>query len=124
MPWALLLRMLARLGAAVFLWRVGQRRRGAPPPRIRRDETLRTVRESASLGWRAVSAAAFLVASAVLLISGVTLTVLSPRGLGIALLVLAAMALALTAVEIVAARRLFGDWQRRRRDAALRRQVS
>ena len=139
MPWAVLVRMIARLAAGLLIWRTASARRNPVPgsptaplrspraaaaARLGSDDVLRQLRESASLGWRALSAVAFLLAATVLTTGGVTLTVLSPRWLGIALLTLAAAALVLAAVEGLAARRLLSARLRRRRDAALRRQVS
>ena len=137
MPWAVVLRAIARLAAGLFLWRAATARRGAyrtaggpplqhaaPPPRLRNRDALRRVRETVSLGWRAIAATVFIAASALLLTGGVTLTVLSPRWLGIVLLILASVAIAAAVGEIVAACRTLETRRRRRHDEELRRQIS
>jgi len=139
MPWALVLRAIARLAAGLLFWRMATARRGAyrtaggpplqrpvPPPAspaLRAGERLRRVREGVSLGWRAVAATVFTTAAAVLVTAGVTLTVLSPRWLGIALLIVALVATAAAVGEIVAARRTLAARRRRAHDEELRRTV-
>ena len=140
MPWSVLVRMIARVVAGLFFWRMATARRGAyrtaggpplqdtppqpKPGRIDTRDAVRRLREGASLGWRAFAATTLVVATALLVTGGVTLTVLTPRWLGIVLLVLAAVALAAAAVEVLAARRLLALRRRRRRETELRRQIS
>ena len=133
MPWALLVRLLVRVLAGVFLWRVtGSRRSGAagrpvPPPAASRLGTMPSasaIRESAALGWHVTAVAAFAAVAAVLLTAGTTLTVLSPRWLGIALLVLAAAAVTVAVLELRALVRLIAARRRARRAQALRSQIS
>lgn len=139
MPWTILLRYVVRIAASLLFWRLATARRGAgyaaaprdggtapppAPPRLDRGATAVRLRESASLGWRAFAAAVLLIATALLASGGVTLTVLSPRWLGIVLLVLAAAAVTAALVELAGARTLLLARQRRLRAEALRRQVS
>src|SRR5579864_186406 len=102
MPWSVIIRAIVRLAAGLFLWRAATARRGAygtaggpplqarpaqpKPGRLDTRDALRRFREGASLGWRLLSAAVLVVATALLGIGGVTLTVLTPRWLGILLL--------------------------------------
>jgi hypothetical protein len=98
MPWVLLIRLLARLAASLFFWRVATRRRATQPggpavpgatPKARIDAqaAVMAVRASILLTWRALLALTFLSVSAVLLASGLTIVVLGPRWLGAVLLV-------------------------------------
>lgn len=138
MPWTLLLRYLARIAASLLFWRLATARRAAayteparagastaaPPPAPRLQSAVATrLRETASLGWRVFSAAVLLVATALLTSGGVTLTALSPRWLGIAMLVLAAVALTAAVVDLLGARSLLRARRRRLSAEALRRQV-
>ena len=138
MPWTLVLRYIARIAASLLFWRLATARRAAaytapaqagrpapaPPPAPRLQSAVATrLRETASIGWRAFSAAVLLVATALLTSGGVTLTALSPRWLGIALLVLAAIALSAAVVDLLGVRSLLRARQRRVSAEALRRQV-
>ena len=138
MPWTMLLRYVARIAASLLVWRMVTARRGAgyatgprgerpaaapQPPRLDHSAVATRLRETASLGWRVLSSAVLLVATALLISGGVTLTVLSPRWLGIALLVLAAVSLVAVAAELAGVRALLVARQRRRNADALRRQV-
>ena len=135
----MLLRYVVRIAASLLFWRLATARRAAgyaaaprdggtspppAPPRLDPSATAARLRETASLGWRAFAAAVLLIATALLTSGGVTLTILSPRWLGIALLVLAAVAVTAAVVEIAGARALVLARHRRRRAEALRRQVS
>ena len=138
MPWTLVLRYVARIAASLLFWRLATARRAAaytappqpgrpaaaapPPPRLQSAVATR-LRETASLGWRAFSAAVLLVATALLTSGGVTLTALSPRWLGIAMLVLAAVALTAAVVDLLGVRALVRARRRRLGAEALRRQV-
>ena len=139
MPWTLLLRYIARIAASLLFWRLATARRGAaytapsqaagpaaaPPPAPRLRSAVATrLRETASLGWRAFSAFVLLIATALLISGGVTLTALSPRWLGIAMLVLAAVALVAAVVDLLGVRSLLRARQRRLSAEALRRRVS
>jgi len=98
MPWVLVIRLLARLAASLFFWRVATRRRGAyagngqavpgatPKAGIDAQAAVMAVRTSILLTWRAMLSATFLAAAAVLLVSGLTIVVLGPRWLGAILL--------------------------------------
>jgi hypothetical protein len=98
MPWAILIRLLARLAASLFFWRMATRRRqtvpggqtapGAPPkPRhIDAQAAMDAVRHSVSLTWRALLTAVYIAGAAVLAVAGVTIIVLTPRWLGAILL--------------------------------------
>lgn len=134
----MLLRAILRIAASMFVWRMATARRGAqapagprmqqgaaPPRPLQLDARAATarLRDAASLGWRVTSSAALLAAAALLATGGVTLTVLSPRWLGIALLVLAVATLAATTIELLAVRRLLVQRRFRRRAEALRREV-
>lgn len=139
MPWTLLLRYIARIVASLLFWRLATARRAAaytapsqgtgpaaaPPPAPHLQSAVVTrLRETASLGWRVFSAAVLLVATALLISGGVTLTALSPRWLGIVMLVLAAVALGAAVVDLLGVRSLLRARQRRRSAEALRRRVS
>ncbi|MGH7686217.1 MAG: hypothetical protein ACREN2_05305 [Candidatus Dormibacteria bacterium] len=139
MPWTMLLRAIVRIAASMFMWRMATARRGAQsagqaqgggapraesPGYINAREAAVRLRYAASLGWRLFSAAVFLTATALLTSGGVTLTVLSPRWLGIALLVLAALTLSATIAELVTVRRLLGYRRFRRHAESLKREVS
>ena len=102
MPWAIVIRLLARLAASLFFWRIATSRRrayaggqplpgAAPKARIDAEAAVLAVRNSILLTWRALLAVTFLAATAVLLIAGVTIVILTPRWLG-ALLLAAAVA--------------------------------
>ena len=138
MPWSAIIRTIVRIAAGLFVWRAATARRGAyrtaggpplqtAPPRAGRIDTrdaVRRLREGASLGWRLLASTALLAGTALLIAGGVTLAVLTPRWLGILLLVLAAGALTAAAVELRALLRLLALRRRRRRDTELRRQIT
>ena len=139
MPWTMLLRAIVRIAASMFMWRLATARRGAqaagqaggggaPRPQqpgyLKAREAAERLRDAASLGWRIASAAVFLIATSLLTTGGVTLTVLSPKWLGIALLVLAALTLAGAIAELVTVRRLLGYRSFRRHAESLKREVS
>src|SRR6202035_5414984 len=103
MPWAIVIRLVARPAASLFFWRIATSRRrafaggqGVPPaaPKARLDAqaAVMALRTSILLTWRALLAATFLAATAVLVVAGVTIVVLGPRWLG-ALLLAGAVAL-------------------------------
>src|ERR1700694_5858881 len=137
MPWVLVLRWLVRLAVGLAFWRVTARRRGGgyrattPPlqrgaqrPHIDARAAAAAIREGASLGWRAVAFAGFLIAGAVLVTAGLTTTILSPRWLGGVLLGLALLALVAAGLEARALIRLRSRRRRRRREQDLRRQLN
>jgi hypothetical protein len=132
----LIARLLARIALIGALGALRRRANGAPPPwrtpgtgpsqappappaspvdleRSRR--ALRMIREVAAIAARVVLVAGFLAAFAVLLTAGTTAATLGPRFLGIALLVLAAVALVLALRELRVAWRLRLAQVRRRR---------
>jgi hypothetical protein len=131
MPWAIVIRLLARLAASLFFWRIATSRRRAfaggqavpgatPKARIDAQAAVLALRTSILLTWRAVLTAVFLAATAVLVVAGVTIVVLTPRWLG-ALLLAGALAAGAAAwfegsVLVVALRMR----NRRRRDERLR----
>ncbi len=131
MPWAIVIRLLARLAASLFFWRIATSRRRAfaggqavpgatPKARIDAQAAVMALRASILLTWRALLAATFLAATVVLVVAGVTIVVLTPRWLG-ALLLAGAVAAGAAAwfegrVVIVAMRMR----RRRRRDERLR----
>src|ERR1700688_1645887 len=131
MPWAIVIRLLARLAASLFFWRIATSRRRAfaggqavpgatPKARVDAQAAVMAVRASILLTWRALLAAGFLTAALVLSVAGVTIVVLGPRWLG-ALLLAGAVALGGAAwlegrVLVVALRMP----RRRRRDERLR----
>jgi hypothetical protein len=131
MPWAIVIRLLARLAASLFFWRIATSRRRAfasgqaapgatPKARIDAQAAVMALRTSILLTWRAVLTAVFLAATAVLVVAGVTIVVLTPRWLG-ALLLAGALAAGAAAwfegsVLVVALRMR----NRRRRDERLR----
>jgi hypothetical protein len=132
MPWAILIRLLARLAASLFFWRLATRRRqafpggtagpGAPPKphQIDPQAALDAVRTSVSLTWRALLTAAYLAGAAVLAAAGVTIIVLTPRWLGAILL---AAGIASGVAAVLEGRTLFLTLRarsRRRRDERLR----
>jgi hypothetical protein len=93
MPWAIVIRLLARLAASLFFWRIATSRRRAfaggqavpgatPKTRIDAQAAVMALRTSILLTWRALLTAAFLAATAVLGVAGVTIVVLTPRWLG------------------------------------------
>jgi hypothetical protein len=98
MPWAILIRLVARLAAGLFLWRLATRRRrayaggqgtpGATPRahHIDPQAAMMAVRTSVSLSWRALLTGVCVAAAAVLGVAGVTIVVLTPRWLGAILL--------------------------------------
>ena len=97
MPWAIVIRLLARLAASLFFWRIATSRRRAyaggqavpgatPKARIDAQAAVMALRTSILLTWRALLAVAFLAATAVLGVAGVTIVVLGPRWLGALLL--------------------------------------
>jgi hypothetical protein len=132
-PWALLIRMFARIAAGLFLWRVATARRGAyrtapngapvgappPPARLRGRGAAAAIREGAVLGWRAVSLVAFIVAAVVLVTAGSTLTVLTPRWLGGVLLGLAVVSIVAAFLEARVVYRLLAVRRQRRRQERL-----
>lgn len=100
MPWAIVIRLLARLAASLFFWRIATNRRRAyaggqavpgatPKGRIDAQAAVMAVRTSILLTWRALLTAAFLTVTAVLLVSGLTIVILGPRWLGAILLAIA-----------------------------------
>ena len=100
MPWAIVIRLLARLAASLFFWRIATSRRRAyaggqpvpgatPKARIDAQAAVMAVRTSILLTWRALLTATFLTATAVLLVSGLTIVILGPRWLGAILLAVA-----------------------------------
>jgi hypothetical protein len=131
MPWAIVIRLLARLAASLFFWRIATNRRRAyaggqavpgatPKARIDAQAAVMAVRTSILLTWRALLTAAFLTVTAVLLVSGLTIVILGPRWLG-AILLTIALATGWASwfegrVLVVAVRMR----QRRRRDERLR----
>lgn len=131
MPWAIVIRLLARLAASLFFWRIATSRRRAfagghavpgatPKARIDAQAAVMAVRASILLTWRALLTATFLVATAVLAVAGVTIVILGPRWLG-ALLLAGALATGWATwfegrVLVVAVRMR----NRRRRDERLR----
>jgi uncharacterized membrane protein len=131
MPWAIVIRLVARLAASLFFWRIATSRRRAfaggqaapgatPKARVDAQAAVMAVRASILLTWRALLAAGFLAATAVLVVAGVTIVVLGPRWLG-ALLLAGAVAAGAAAwfegrVLVVALRMR----RRRRRDERLR----
>ena len=132
MPWAIVIRLLARLAASLFFWRLATSRRGAyasahgapgavPKPRqLDAEAALMAVRTSILLTWRALLTLAALAATVVLTVAGVTIAVLSPRWLGAILLAGAVAAAVATWFEgrvIVMAVRMR---RRKRRDERLR----
>jgi hypothetical protein len=132
MPWAIVIRLLARLAASLFFWRLATSRRRAfaggqpvpgatPKARIDAEAAVMAVRASILLTWRALLTAVFLTATAVLMVAGVTIVILSPRWLGAILLAGAVATGGATWFEgrvlVVAARMR----SRRRRDERLRR---
>jgi hypothetical protein len=107
MPWAILIRLVARLAAGLFLWRLATRRRRAyaggqgvpgatPAHHIDPQAAMLAVRTSLSLGWRALITGICVAAAAVLGVAGVTIVVLTPRWLG-AILLAAGLAAAVAA---------------------------
>jgi len=139
MPWALVLRLLARLAASLFVWRLATARRGshgaggaassgpgAATASTRLDTHAVTQRllETTSLGWRIIVAGVFIAIAALLLTAGVTLTVLSPLWLGIVLLVLAAAAVVIATGELRVLAAMAAQRRRRAHDTALRREIN
>jgi hypothetical protein len=132
MPWAILIRLVARLAAGLFLWRLATRRRGAfaggrgvpgatpRVPHIDPQAAMTAVRTSVSLSWRVLITGVCVAAAAVSGVAGVTIVVLTPRWLG-AILLAAGVAAAVAAwfegrLLFVALR----ERSRRRRDERLR----
>jgi uncharacterized membrane protein len=100
MPWAIVIRLLARLAASLFIWRIATNRRraypgGQAPPgtsqkaHIDAQAAVMAVRTSILLTWRALLTAAFLGATVVLAVAGVTIVLFNPRWLGAILLAVA-----------------------------------
>ncbi len=135
MPVALIVRLLVRIAASLLFWRFATARRGAsrgrtrPVPeasastRLDARRRMTALRDSASLAGRAVTLAALLIVTALGVAAGVGPTVLGPRWLGIALLVVATAALTGAIVEALAMRRLFAARSRRHHDRELTKQV-
>jgi hypothetical protein len=131
MPWAIVIRLVARLAASLFFWRIATSRRRAfaggqpvpgatPKARIDAQAAVMAVRNSILLTWRALLALTFLAATAVLAVAGVTIVILTPRWLGAVLLAGALAAGAVAWFEggvLVMALRMRN---RRRRDERLR----
>jgi hypothetical protein len=97
MPWAIVIRLLARLAASLFFWRIATSRRrayaggqpvpgAAPKGRLDAQAAVMAVRTSILLTWRALLTVTFLAATIVLIVAGVTIVVLTPRWLGALLL--------------------------------------
>jgi hypothetical protein len=97
MPWAIVIRLLARLAASLFFWRIATSRRrayaggqgvpgAAPKSRLDAQAAVMAVRTSIMLTWRALLTVTFLAATAVLGVAGVTIVILTPRWLGALLL--------------------------------------
>jgi hypothetical protein len=103
MPWAIAIRLIARLAASLLFWRISTNRRrafangrGAPGPAPKRRQidaqaAVMAVRDSVLLTWRALVTGTLLAVTAVAALAGVTILILTPRWLG-ALLVVAAIA--------------------------------
>jgi hypothetical protein len=132
MPWAILIRLVGRLIAGLFFWRMASHRRrayagsqgapGAPPkPRqIDAQAAMAAVRTSVSLTWRALVTATCAAAAAVLAAAGVTIIVLGPRWLGA---ILPAVGIAAAIAAVYEGRSLYlalRTRSRRRRDERLR----
>jgi hypothetical protein len=131
MPWAIVIRLLARLAASLFFWRIATSRRrayaggqpvpgAAPKARLDAQAAVMAVRRSILLTWRALLTVTFLAATAVLGVAGVTIVILTPRWLGALLLAGAVATGWLTWFEgrvLVVALRMRN---RRRRDERLR----
>jgi hypothetical protein len=132
MPWAIVIRLLGRLIAGLFFWRMATHRRrayagspgtpGAPPKarQIDAQAAMAAVRTSVSLTWRALVTATCAAAAAVLAVAGVTIIVLSPRWLGAILL---AVGIAAAVAAVYEGRLLYVALRtrsRRRRDERLR----
>src|ERR1700731_1108727 len=97
MPWAIVIRLLARLAASLFFWRIATNRRKAyaggqpvpgatPKARLDAPAAAMAVRTSIMLTWRALLTVTFLAATTVLAVAGVTIVILTPRWLGALLL--------------------------------------
>lgn len=135
----MLIRAIVRIAAGMFAWRMATARRGAAaaapagrmqeagaapgPLHLDARHAAARLRDAASLSWRVFAGGVLLTATALLVTGGVTLTVLSPRWLGIVLLVLAGAALFAAAGELLAVRRMIASRRFRRRAEALRREV-
>ncbi len=131
MPWAIVIRLLARLAASLFFWRIATGRRRAfaggqpvpgasPKAHIDAQAAVIAVRASILLTWRAFLTAVCLAATTMLAVAGVTIVILSPRWLGAILLAAALAAGFATWFEgrvLVVALRMRS---RRRRDERLR----
>jgi hypothetical protein len=132
MPWAILIRLLARLAAGLIFWRLASGRRRAyaggqgapgttPPPRhIDPQAAMAAMRTSVSMTWRALLAGVCAAAAVVLMAAGVTIIVLTPRWLGAILL---AVGIAAGVAAWFEGRLLFVALRarsRRRRDERLR----
>jgi hypothetical protein len=97
MPWAIVIRLLARLAASLFFWRIATNRRRAfaggqpvpgatPKARLDAQAAVIAVRNSILFTWRALLTVVFLTATTLLLVAGLTIVVLTPRWLGAILL--------------------------------------
>jgi hypothetical protein len=132
MPWALVIRLLIRVLAGMFLWRTASARRGhgtpvrgtPPHSRLGHVPSIDAVREGATLGWRLTALTVFIAATAVLVSAGVTLTVLSPRWLGITLLVLATACAVVAGLELRLVLRVLEARRKRRQAQSLRAKIS
>lgn len=125
MPWG----FLARLLTAFLLHRLrGARGRHAVGPAFRAaaagspvlQQRLRNARELAALLWRLILTVGFGVATGLLVAAGTSTTVLSPRWLGIVLLIVAVPFAVLTIREARGARALVQVRRLRRRDQRVR----
>ena len=131
MPWAIVIRLLARLAASLFFWRIATSRRRAyaggqavpgatPKAQLDAQAAVMAVRTSILLTWRALLTVDVPRGDRVLGVAGVTIVVLTPRWLGALLLAGAWRPLAPTWFEgrvLVVAMRMRS---RRRRDERLR----
>src|ERR1700688_1384265 len=97
MPWAIVIRLLARLAASLFFWRIATSRRKAyaggqsapaadPKARLDAQAAVMAGRASIMRTWRALLTVTFLGATTVLAVAGVTIVILTPRWLGALLL--------------------------------------
>ena len=111
MPWVLMLRWILRIAGGLLVWRLATARRrayanGVPTsrtgPRRRSADAsaaAQSIRESVSIGWRAVAVATLTSFAALLITAGTATAVLGPRWLGGLLLGLAAAAMVALGVE-------------------------
>ncbi len=101
MPWAIAIRLIARLAASLLFWRIATNRRrafangqGAPgatpkPRQLDAQAAVMAVRNSVLLTWRALVTGTLLAVTAVTALAGVTILILTPRWLGALLMVVA-----------------------------------